>query len=731
MLSRTKTKICLAAMAACLPLSVAVFGSSPEGASRAPVIEMPHWGYGYHRNLDKDEIDRLLVEIPDPERLRRWHDLLAERPHRAGTPGDEQVVDRLVEIFESMGLKVERHPFWAYLPEPVDAAVQILSPDRLSLAVTEPAIDEDRDTAHPELDIGWNAWSGSGDVAGRVVYANYGTIEDFEKLQELGVDVEGAIVIARYGRGYRGHKAKFAEAAGAAGLILYTDPMDSGYMRGLVYPEGGWAAGWYIQSGSLKTLPWAGDALTPGYYAGEDVERLDPDDLDLPRIPVQPIGYDAAHEILKRMNGPGVPSGWQGGLPLAYRVTGGDELRVRVMVEQRAEIRRQENVIATLKGSHEPDRFIVVGGHHDAWGHGAGDPLAGTICILEAARTFSELAERGMRPGRSIVFAAWGAEEYGLIGSTEWVEERMGQGLRDNCIAYINLDMSAMGPRFRASSSPSLRRAIAHASTVVPTAGNPDKTVYEDWMERGADAVFDDEPRIGDLGGGSDHVPFWFHAGVPSAGFGAGPTDGVSYHSNADTLTWYRQIVGEDYESALMVTRMTNATVARLANLRFVPLSPARDGVAAGREADRLTRLAIERGVISDGTGASDGTAPDREQLRAWVAVRMLGEHDDVGHVIRWMEDERIERMLKTESRGIAAFNRDTIERARSFIDDEGLAGREWYKNFLISTNPNTGYGNVPLPSLRDALDAGDGETFWRELVRLNRMIERSSTPGV
>lgn len=718
-------------MAACLGAGAVAVGSSPEGPQRTGPVEMPHWTHGYHGNLDPDKVDRLLVEIPDPKRLRVWHDMLAERPHRAGTPGDEQVVDRLVRIFESMGLEVERHPFWAYLPEPVDAAVEILSPDRLSLAVTEPAIDEDPDMAHPELDIGWNAWSGSGDVAGRVVYANYGTIEDFEKLQELGVDVEGAVVIARYGRGYRGHKAKFAEAAGAAGLILYTDPMDSGYMRGLVYPEGGWAAGWYIQSGSLKTLPWAGDALTPGYYAGEDVERLDPDALDLPRIPVQPIGYDAAHEILKRMTGPGVPSGWQGGLPLAYRVTGGDELRVRVMVEQHAEIRRQENVIAKLKGAHEPDTFVVVGGHHDAWGHGAGDPLAGTICIVEAARTFSELAKRGMRPARTIVFAAWGAEEYGLIGSTEWVEQQLGYGLRDRCIAYINLDMAAMGPRFRASSSPSLRRAIAHAATVVPTAGNPEKTVYEDWIERGADAVFDDEPRIGDLGGGSDHVPFWFHAGIPSAGFGAGPAEGVSYHSNADTLAWYRKIIGEDYESALMVTRMTNATVARLVNLRFVPLSPARDGVAAGREADRLIRLATERGIIAAGEGSPGGVAPSEEELGAWVRVRMIGEHDDVGHVIRWMEEERMDRLAKVKSDGIGAFNRDTIERSRSFIDDGGLPGREWYRNFLISTNPNTGYGHVVLPSLRDALDAGDGEAFWRELLRLDAMIERSATPGV
>lgn len=722
MRSKTIPTICLFAAAS------AVYAVSGAGSGEG--FPLPQWEYPTADGPSYAELDRELLAIPDPEKLRHWHDILAERPHRAGTPGDAQVVDRLVEAFESMGLEVERHPFWAYLPEPVDAAVEIVSPERVSLAVSEPAIDEDPDTAHAEHDIGWNAWSGSGDVTGRVVYANYGTIEDFQKLQELGADVDGAIVIARYGRGYRGHKAKFAEAAGAAGLILYTDPADSGYMRGLVYPEGGWAPGWYIQSGSLKTVAWAGDALTPGRYAGEDAERMDPDELDLPRIPVQPIGYDAAHEILKRMTGEGVPSGWQGGLPLAYRVTGGDELRVRVMVEQRSEIRRVENVIATLKGSHNPGSYIVVGGHHDAWGHGAGDPLSGTICIVEAARAFAELAERGVRPRRTIIFAAWGAEEYGLIGSTEWVEQKMQYGLRDRCVAYINLDMAAMGPRFRASSSPSLRRAITHASTVVPTAGNPDKTVYEDWIERGADGVFDDEPRIGDLGGGSDHVPFWFHAGVASAGFGAGPTDGVSYHSNADTLTWYRQIVGDDYEPALMVTRMTVASVSRLANMQFLPLSPARDGVAAAHEADRLVRIAMERGIISDGEGSSGGAAPDEEQLGAWVRVRTLAEHDDVGQILRRVEEERMRWMGEVKYNGVAAFNRRAIDRSRAFIDDDGLPGREWYKNFLISTNPDTGYGHVLLPALAEALEAGDGEAFWRELVRIDRAIERAATTG-
>ncbi|MHC4428101.1 MAG: PA domain-containing protein, partial [Planctomycetota bacterium] len=174
------------------------------------------------------DAEQALLETPDPAWLRAYHEMLGSEPHVAGTPGDERVIEQLAETFRGMGLEVERHEFHAYLPRPLEAEVEILSPVRMTLSLQEDALPEDPDTSHPELGIGWNAYSGSGDVTAEVVYANYGTKRDFEKLAELGVEVSGRIVIARYGGNYRGYKARFAQAAGAAGLIIYTDPDDSG-----------------------------------------------------------------------------------------------------------------------------------------------------------------------------------------------------------------------------------------------------------------------------------------------------------------------------------------------------------------------------------------------------------------------------------------------------------------------------------------------------------------------
>jgi N-acetylated-alpha-linked acidic dipeptidase len=248
-----------------------------------------------------------LNAAPTRDSLLATHQLLASEPHIAGTPGDLRNVERIAKAFEAMGLEVERHEFWAYLCRPVSAAVEVMEPEHVTLLVREKPLAEDAFSGHPEQMIGWNAYSGSGDVTAGVVYANYGTKADFEKLRELGVDPKGKIVVCRYGGNFRGYKARFAQDAGAAGVIIYTDPADSGFAKGITYPEGGFANSTCIERGSIDTLPYPGDPLTPGREATEKAERLDPATIDLPKIPVQPISYGQAQEILQRMTGAGVP----------------------------------------------------------------------------------------------------------------------------------------------------------------------------------------------------------------------------------------------------------------------------------------------------------------------------------------------------------------------------------------------------------------------------------------
>ena len=352
---------------------------------------------------------------------------LTERPHVAGSIENENVRDYISLIMEEAGFEVTQYPYDIYLSnKPGTSELSIVKPKRMQLNQKEDILDEDPFSSDPLLWKGWNAYSGSGDVSANIVYVNYGRKEDFELLKKLGVSVKGKIVIARYGGNFRGYKAKFAEANGASGLIIYSDPKDSGFAKGLVYPEGPYYNSSTIQRGSLLTEDFTGDPLTPFEPAlpmdgKEKIKRLDPKDTKLHNIPVTPIGYGEAQKILGQMKGDPVPLSWQGGLPFTYRVQGGDGLVVNLKVNQPRNIVRVYNVIGKLKGSTFPDEWIILGCHYDAWGFGATDPNSGTAMLLSLSETLGKMAKAGYRPKRSILIGHWDAEEHGVIGSTEWV----------------------------------------------------------------------------------------------------------------------------------------------------------------------------------------------------------------------------------------------------------------------------------------------------------------------
>jgi len=646
--------------------------------------------------------------------LRRWHDLFSAEPRIAGTPGNQRLIEILANQFDRLGLEVERHAFDAYLSHPVDAELQIVaSGDEddagelpITLAIKEQDVPDDPYTDHPDLTFGFNAYAASGDVTGEVVYANYGTKEDFETLKELGVDVEGRIVIARYGRNYRGFKAKFAQQAGAIGLIMYTDPADSGYGRGVPYPEGGYANETSIQRGSIKTLPYPGDPLTPGREASKDAKRLDPEHLALPKIPVQPVGWASAQEIMSRMNGRPVPHDiyrkWQGGLPFAYRLTGGDELHVRVRIKQERDLHTCTNVIGKLVGEKWPKQKIIIGCHFDAWSFGAGDPHAGTIVMYEIAKSFATAAQQGRRPARTIVFANWDAEEYGIIGSTEWVEANA-DDLFENAVAYINLDMAAMGPNFRSSSSPTLKSVLTHAVQGVPQPGADDGvTVAEQWIGSR------DEPDFGALGGGSDHVGFYCHLGVPSCSLGAGGSPGVSYHSNYENLHWYREVVGDDYEPALMLTRIGNNLAAQLAGATILPINPLRYARDTRAHLKKMQQRAESNDVSIEMTELRD--VIDSFETAAEQTMRSLRQAAQAD-----LSAQTIERV-----------NDRLLQLERTWLDESGLPDRPWYRSLYAASDPVSGYAADMLPALRTAVDTGEARRVadtQRKYVRVFRNL--------
>ncbi|MEM1422760.1 MAG: M28 family peptidase, partial [Planctomycetota bacterium] len=629
----------------------------------------------------------------DTDRLRAWHDMACARPHPAGSVGDRALIQGLATELTRMGLDVEVQWFEALLAHPVDARLELIAGgDITELPIKETPVEGDEWSASDELSFGFNAFSASGEVTAPYVYANYATWQDFERLEGLGVDVEGKIVIARYGGNFRGFKAKFAEEAGAVGLVMFTDPANSA--RGPVYPEGGWANAQSIQRGSILTAPYPGDPLTPGVFAGEDAERLPVDEVDLPEIPVQPVGYEAIEPVLRAMTGPAAPERWQGGIDTTYRLESGGAV-LAMSVEQEIRPTRTANVIATLVGDAEPHLEVIAGCHHDAWTHGAGDPGAGTMVLLELARVFAERAREGDAPSRTLRFAFWGAEEHGIVGSTEYVESREFE-LKHGCVAYINLDMAAMGPSFRASAAPSLARMVREAAGSVESITDPSMTLLEEWA--GPDGF---DPEVGVMGGGSDHVAFQCRAGVPCMALSMRGAQGVSYHSAHDTLAWYRKVVGDDYLPAQAVTRVAAVAMSRLAEADVLPLEPWAYGVASARE-----HISLESDLQRINPAACT-------QLHtAWTVWRGIATDFSLA----------TNDVLAGDQDGFA-LNAALMRCDRAWIEEPGLPDREWYRNHFAAPDERSGYSAWVLPGLRAAASRRDA----RLLREMSDLVLRAS----
>ena len=652
--------------------------------------------------------EALFLDLPSSDSFREHLRIITANPHPAGSAAQVEVGHYIGRVMKAAGLTVREHHYDVYLPQLTDdVEAHIVTPVAMPLSNREAALAQDRFSGHPDLLNGWNAYSGSGDVTGEVVYANFGRREDYEALDEKGISLAGKVVIARYGGNFRGYKVLFAEQRGAAGVIMFNDAPAEEVDA---YPEGPMLNGDIIQRGSVLTLPWTGDPLTPFVPAlpvdgDRQVERLDPDEVGLHTIPVLPLGYNAAAEILSRMTGEAAPEDWQGGLDLTYRIIGGEGLTVRVRVDQPKALTRAINVVGTLEGAEYPDEWFILGSHYDPWGFGAVDPNGGTAMLLTLAEALGELAEQGCRPRRSIMIAHWDAEEYGIIGSTEWVEEFLPQ-LTAGAIAYINADSAVSGPNFSASSSPSLKQPILDAIKDVSYAGE-DRSIYEAWAARADDG----EPTMGNLGGGSDHVAFYTHAGVPSASLSSAGRSGI-YHSNYDNFAWYERFGDTEWVFGPMIARADGLLALRFANADLLPYDVARYAVDTRTHIDTLIEVAGNRGVEVDLSRLVEATV---ELDAAAVAL----------------EQARRERVAAgpIASRQAALINAAFIGLEKAWLDDRGLQDRPWSRSLYVSPDPFSGYASWMLPGIRYEIETDDPaevpEWETRYVEAIGRLAQR------
>lgn len=652
--------------------------------------------------IKKSESEEYFLSNVDENRFKVHLKKITERPHVAGSIENEKVRDYVSTIMEEAGFEVTQYPYDIYLSnKPGTSELSIVKPKRMQLNQKEDILDEDPFSSDPLLWKGWNAYSGSGDVSANIVYVNYGRKEDFELLKKLGVSVKGKIVIARYGGNFRGYKAKFAEANGASGLIIYSDPKDSGFAKGLVYPEGPYYNSSTIQRGSLLTEDFTGDPLTPFEPAlpmdgKEKIKRLDPKDTKLHNIPVTPIGYGEAQKILGQMKGDPVPLSWQGGLPFTYRVQGGDGLVVNLKVNQPRNIVRVYNVIGKLKGSTFPDEWIILGCHYDAWGFGATDPNSGTAMLLSLSETLGKMAKAGYRPKRSILIGHWDAEEHGVIGSTEWVEQ-MQKTLKSNAIAYMNFDGGVSGKNFGTSSAPSLKKIAIDASRKVKHPYE-NKSLYDVWNKSNAS-----EPPIGNLGGGSDHIAFYMHAGIPSISGGVGGAN--LYHSNYDDFEFYKRFVDSEFKMGAMIEKWSGLMALKLSNSEIIPYDLNR------YSEDLIKHFSAAEIKIKSFDFNFSGFKLSKSSI------------DDLHEVSKNWE-KKVKSIGQLKKGELKKINKQLIALEKSFIDEKGMYFGSWYRSLYAGTDPFSGYASWILPGIEYEVALKRSEKLKEWDIRYSKAID-------
>ncbi len=561
----------------------------------------------------------------------------------------------------------------------------------------------------PEAALPWNAYSPSSEVVAPVVYVNRGNAEDYDRLAKMGIDVRGKIALARYFGGYRGGKALEAEKRGVAAILVYSDPIDDGWFQGPAYPEGPWGPSSHFQRGSnVYDFIVPGDPLTPGWASVPDARRIPMAESEiLPKIPMMPLSARDAAEILKRLQGQSVPgSSWQGlAVTDTYRV-GPGPVRLHLKLENTREKRTIRNVIATLRGSEEPERKVLLSNHYDAWIYGGVDPSSGTASMLALGRALGRLAGEGWRPRRSIVFAAWDAEEYTLTGSTEWGEQYE-RDLKQNAVVCINVDASTSGHRFAASASPLLFTALREAARDFPDPGTPGRTLADAWRDEREPGEATEELPVGILGSGSDYTVFFNHLGVASTDLVFDGPYGV-YHSVYDTHRWMETQGDPGFVYHAAMAKYAGMLALRFANADALPFDAAAYGLEIARYAEELKRLEKAKPLASP---LSDLAALGR----AWSESAGAAQRSIAARV-------NADRTGLTAMRDANAW---LLSLERALLDPPGIPGRPWFRHLVYAPLPS--YEAETLPAIREAILDGRTESAGLQIRRLSEKLQAAS----
>jgi len=701
---------------------VANWGATNVSAAAGETSSAPITGF--RDSAKQREVEARFLAVPEAKRAEEHLRILTQAPHIAGSPEDKATADYVAQKFREAGLETDIVEYRVWLNYPTEISVDVTAPAGVNMhGPSREHVEGDPFQDDPRVVMAYNGMSPSGDVEGEVVYANYGSPEDFDRLKQLGVDVRGKIALVRYGQNFRGVKAFVAQERGAAGVLIYSDPSDDGWRRGDKYPTGPWRPDTGVQRGSIGYMfQYPGDPTTPGIASLPtlpDSQRTPPEQAtQLGKIPTTPISYGDAWPILQHLAGPESPRDWQGALPFTYHV-GAGPAKVKIHLKQDYQFRTIWNVIGKVKGREFPDEWVVAGNHRDAWVYGAVDPNSGTAAMLESVHGLGELLKSGWKPKRTIVIGSWDAEEQGLIGSTEWGEQYAKE--LGGAVAYFNMDVAVSGSKFGASAVPTLKQFVRDVTKSVasPKGG----TVYEVWkkaseketvvgsaqdaiggVRRAPAAQTSQDAPVGDLGSGSDYTVFLQRLGVPATDISSSGNYGV-YHSVFDNFAWFKKFGDPDFVYEQQMARVYGLQMIRMADVDILP---------------------YQYDDYAKEIGAYIGAAQAKAQNKWADKTPQFGGALDAAKHFQEAGAKIAEKQRKAPADAVR-LNAALRDAERALLVPEGLPNRPWFRHAIYAPGQYTGYAAVVIPGVNEAIDQGDLERTQKQIAVLADALNRAA----
>ena len=678
-----------------------------------------------------------------------WMKFMTSRPHATGQPFDKEVAEFIADKYRGWGYDTEVVQYDVLMPTPKVRIVELVEPIKWSASLDEAAVEGDPTSDQDDRLPVYHSYSPDGDVTAEVVFVNQGLRADYEDLSKRGVDVKGKIIISKYGGSWRGIKPKMAEEYGAIGALIYSDPEDDGYGQGDMYPKGAWKHETGAQRGSIMDLPTRpGDPLTPYIGATKDAERLDLEDVEIfVGIPTLPISYKDAMPILQALEGPVAPPRWRGALPITYHM-GPGPAKLHLKLEFNWDIVPTYNIIAKMEGSDFPDQWVMRGNHHDAWVHGAADPISGLVVQMEEARILSEMAKDGYRPKRTIVFGAWGSEEQGLIGSVEWVEDNAKE-LSEKLVAYINTDGNGAG-FLSAGGSHTLEsffNQIAHdVKDPIQGMSSAERVQSRNLMSDNpmtrSRAEKSSHYYLSALGSGSDYSGFFQHLGIASMNIGyGGEYGGGSYHTNYDSYHYYTKFRDPGLHYTKALGEVTGRVVTRLANADVLPFQMGNMARTVSEYADEMVS-AMEKSrkeTLRHNKLISEGHYKAAANIREGYVVPEA--RVEVPHINLSPMQNSVSNLKASATAFDAAYKKMAMEGYKlskrdtnkldmlmyqveaQLIRKEGLPRRPWYRHHVYAPGYYTGYGVKTLPGVREGIEEAKWQETQEQMVKLAEVL--------